>query len=325
MAIIPLQPSDPFEAANRLSGGSKSSFSGNFNSGQNFTAAQGPSQSGLGTRQSRVANNRAATNTRKLMRWLVPEMPIVEMYINPQSVVYDYGKSITETRTKGGYVLQYWGEEITKLSLSGTTGSSGIEGINVLHDVYRNEQLMFDPYALALQGARDSQQQSDASFDIFGQGLSSNNSIGGITSLLSGKQSPSTGVRSRPTLASMAFTVELYWSGEVYRGYFKSFRVTESATNLGMFEYSIDFRVTQKRGFRQNFLAWHRSAVNGPSNSNPEYGTPHSFAALIAGTPTAPKNNIDQPSLGQQFVDIGKNIAGNANSIGKAILSAFDI
>ena len=325
MAIIPLQPSDPFEAANRLTGGSKNNFSGSFNSGQSFTASQGPSQSGFGTRQSQVPNNRAATNTRKLMRWLVPEMPIVEMYVNPQSVVYDYSKQITETRTKGGYVLQYWGENITSLSLTGTTGSSGVEGINVLHDVYRNEQLMFDPYALALQGERDSQQQSDASFDIFGQGLSSNSSIGAISNLLTGKQNPSAGVRSRPTLASMAFTVELYWSGEVYRGYFKNFKVTESANNLGMFEYSIEFRVTQKRGFRQNFLAWHRSATSGPSNSNPQFGTPHSFGALVAGTPTPPKNNVDQPSLGQQFVDIGKNIAGNANSIGKAIISAFDI
>lgn len=320
MSIIPLQPSDPFEAANRLTGGSSAN-----SSGQSFNAASGPSQSGFGTRESQVPNFRVATNTRKMMRWLVPEMPIVEMYVNPQSVNYDYKKVITETRTKGGYVLQYWGEDLISLNLSGTTGSSGIEGINVLLDVYRNEQLMFDPYALALQGAADSQSQSDASFDIFGQGLSSTSSIGGITSLLSGKQSPNTSVRNRPTLASMAFTVELYWSGEVYRGYFKGFKVTESATNLGMFEYVIDYRVTQKRGFRQNFLAWHRSPTNGPSNSNPQYGTPYSFGSLAVGTPTPQQNNVDQPSLGQNFVDIGKNIAGNANSVGKAILSAFDI
>lgn len=326
MAIIPLQPSDPFEAANRLTGSSKNSFSGNYNSGQNFSASQGPAQSGFGTRQSRVQNNRAAQNSRKLMRWLVPEMPIVEMYINPQSVNYDYSKQITETRTKGGFVLQYWGENITSLNLTGTTGSSGIEGINVLYDIYRNEQLMFDPFALVVQGERDAQQNSDANFDIFGQAASPDSPIMGISNLLSGKQSPSKGVRSRPTLASMAFTVELYWSGEVYRGYFKDFKVTERADNIGMFDYVINFRVTQKRGFRQNFFAWHRSATSGPSNSNPNYGTPHSFAALIAESPTARKNNIDQPSLGQQFVDnSGPNIAGKENSTGKSIINAFDI
>lgn len=324
MAIIPLQPSDPFEAANRLTGSSNGSFSSTYNSGQNFTASQGPAQSGFGTRQSQVANNRAATNTRKLMRWLVPEMPIVEMYINPQSVAYDYSKQITEARTKGGYVLQYWGENISSLTINGTTGSSGIEGINVLNDVYRNEQLMFDPFALALQAERDNQQQTDFNNDLSIGNILTGGLVGGAAKLLSGKQSPSTGIRSRPTLASMAFTVELYWSGEVYRGYFKDFKVTERADNLGMFDYAMTFRVTQKRGFRQNFLGWHRSATSGPSNSNAQYGTPHSFGALLNATPTTKQNNIDQPSLGQQFVDIGKNIAGNANSVGKAILSAFD-
>src|SRR6266404_5969472 len=133
MTFQPLQPSDPFEAAGRLTGDSRGSFTSTYNSGQNFTGSQGPSQSGFGTRQSRVANNKAAVNTRKMMRWLVPEMPIVEMYINPQSVNYGYSKQITETRTKGGYVLQYWGENLTTLNLGGTTGTSGIEGINVLY------------------------------------------------------------------------------------------------------------------------------------------------------------------------------------------------
>jgi len=331
MAIQPLQPSDPFEAAGRLSGNSSSSFSSTFNSGQSFTASQGPAQSGFGTRQSQVPNNRIAVNKRNLMRWLVPEMPIVEMYINPQSVNYDYSKQISETRTKGGFSLQYWGENLISLKLAGTTGTSGIEGINVLYDVYRNEQLMFDPYALALQAQVDSIQQSDSNFDLFGQNLAGNSpngadsTISQISNILSGKTNVSTGTRSRPTLASMAFTVELYWSGEVYRGFFKSFGVNERADNLGMFDYNIDFRVTQKRGFRQNFLGWHRSAISGPSNSNPQHGTPHSFGALIDGTPTAQRNAIDQPNLNQPFADIGGKSNGNLNSTSNPVLNAFDV
>ena len=331
MAIQPLQPSDPFEAAGRLSGNSNDNFSSTFNSGQNFTATQGPAQSGFGTRQSRVPNNRVAVNKRNLMRWLVPEMPIVEMYINPQSVNYDYSKQITETRTKGGFVLQYWGENLTSLTLSGTTGTSGIEGINVLHDVYRNEQLMFDPYALALQAQVDSQQQSDSNFDLFGQNLAGNSpngvnsSINQISNLLTGKTNVPTGTRSRPTLASMAFTVELYWCGEVYRGYFKDFKIIEQANNLGMFDYTINFKVTQKRGFRQNFLGWHRSAVSGPSNSNPQYGTPHSFGALISGNPTASKNAVDQPNLNQPFVSPGQKNNSNLNDSTSSVLNAFDV
>lgn len=331
MAIIPLQPSDAFEAAGRLSGSSTGAFSSSFNSGQSFTASQGPAQSGFGTQQSRVPNNRTAVNKRNLMRWLVPEQPIVEMYINPQSVSYNYGKLITETRTKGGFSLQYWGENLTQLTLNGTTGTSGIEGINVLYEVYRNEQIMFDPYALALQSAIDSQQQSDSNFDIFGASLSGNSpngadsTISTISNILTGKSNAPTGNRSKPTLASMAFTVELYWSGEVYRGYFKSFSVTESATNLGMFDYVINFTVTQRRGFRQNFLGWHRSATSGPSNSNPQFGTPYSFGALLDANATPQKNAIDQPPLNSPFVDIGGNSNSNLNSGSSSILNAFDV
>ena len=331
MPITPLQPSDPFEAAGRLTGDSRSSFSSTYNSGQGFSATTGPAQSGFGTRQSQVPNNRAAVNKRNLMRWLVPEMPMVEMYINPQSVTYGYSKQITEQRTKGGFVLQYWGENLTTLGLNGTTGTSGIEGINVLYDVYRNEQLMFDPYALTVQAISDNQQQSDTNFDLFNQNLSSNSATGSGSSLsqalnlLSGKTEVTSAPKTRPTLAAMAFTVELYWCGEVYRGYFKDFQVVERADNLGMFDYTINFKVTQRRGFRQNFLGWHRSATNGPSNSNPQHGTPHSFGLLLNESSTTQRNNVDQPSLKQQFVDIGKNIASNFNDVGNAILNAFDL
>jgi len=328
MAFQPLQPSDPFETAGRLSGNSKSNFSSSYNSGQNFTATQGPAQSGFGTRQSQVPNNRAAGTKRNLMRWLVPEMPIVEMYVNPQSVSYNYSKQITEQRTKGGYVLQYWGENLTTLTLGGTTGTSGIEGINVLYDVYRNEQLMFDPYALVLQSQVDAQAQSDTNFDLFGNSAvnpSGPNSFNGVANLLTGKSNLNTGTRPKPTLASMAFTVELYWSGEVYRGYFKDFTVVERADNLGMFDYTINFRVTQKRGFRQNFLGWHRSATSGPSNSNPNYGTPHSFAASLDAIPTAQRNSVDQPGLNSPFVDIGRNTNSNLNDQGNAVINAFDV
>jgi hypothetical protein len=331
MAIQPLQPSDPFEAAGQLSGNSSGNFSSNFNSGQSFTASSGPAQSGFGTQQSQVPNNRLAVNARNLMRWLVPEQPIVEMYINPQSVNYGYSKQITETRTKGGFSLQYWGENLTTLALQGTTGTSGIEGINVLYEVYRNEQLMFDPYALALQAQVDSQQQSDSNFDLFGQSLSGNSpngadsSISQISNILSGKTNIPQGTRSRPTLASMAFTVELYWSGEVYRGFFKDFSVVESVNNLGMFDYTINFRVTQKRGFRTNFLGWHRSATSGPSNSNPQFGTPYSFSGLVAGTPTAQRNAIDQPNLNQPFVSPGLKPNSNLNDSSSSVLNAFDV
>lgn len=293
MPLLPLNPTDTFEAAGNLLGTAANAI------GQ-LSVNQAPTQSGLGTRQSRVPNQRVAITTRKMMRWLVPEQPIVEMYVNPQSVQYQYGKHITEQRTKGGFVLQYWGENITSLNIQGTTGTSGIEGINVLYDIYRNEQLMFDPYALFLQARRD--EEDELSLPLEDEGFFG--FLSDVGDLLGGGDSglPAT-TRPRPSLASLAFTVELYWSGEVYRGYFKDFQVTESANNLGLFDYSISFRVTQRRGFRQNFLPWHRSATSGPSNSNPIYGTPYSYGVLSSGPITSGGKNVDQPNLFSNFVE----------------------
>jgi hypothetical protein len=244
-----------------------------------------PASSGDGSRQSKVPSNRAAYNTRNLVRWFVPETGIIDMYINPENISYKDSKAISSQRTKGGYVLQYWGEELKTLTISGTTGSSGVEGINVLEDIYRAEQVAFDPYALAFAAALDRSQgfetalgDSGTLLGYIGGGIS-NDIVSQITnSLESGTSNPT---RPRPTLASLAFSVEMYWSGWTFRGYFKDFSITESAQKLGLFDYSMTFIATQKRGYRANFLGWHRSPTSGPSNSDPISGVPYSYGGLF--------------------------------------------
>jgi hypothetical protein len=68
--------------------------------------------------------------------------------------------------------------------------------------------------------------------------------------------------------------------------------VEESATKLGLFDYSMEFTVTQKRGLRLNFMPWHRSAVNGPSNSDPAFGPPYSFSTLRDPIPRRDVNEV---------------------------------
>lgn len=255
---------------------------------QGFQANSVPPNTGLGTRQSLLQNNRTAKSTRQMMRWFIPDGPIIEMYLNPQNVQYAARKVVQPSRTKGGYVVQYWGPELGTISITGTTGTSGIEGINVLRDLYEAEQLAFDPYALALQAKFEQETFTD---NIFGNdsALGAGGQI--VDFLVNGSQAnlPAQ-VSEYPSLAQVAFGIEMYWSGEVHRGFFTSFSYRESADNLGLFDYDISFTYTQRRGFRQNFLAWHRSAVNGPSNSNPFYGTPHSFGPLIEENQVPPRN-----------------------------------
>ena len=266
-----------------------------------------PSSNGAQVRQAEIPNNRMAIATRNMVRWFLPELGIVEMYVNPQSIKYSETKHISAPiRTRGGYMLQYWGEELGKISISGTTGSSGVEGINVIYDIYRNEQVAFDPIALATEAAKDQASLSQGIFDsIKGSGTLLGEvgaAVGaGVNSLFNQVNSAiKTGnvdpLTPRPTLASIAFQTELYWSGWVFRGYFTAMTVNESADKLGLFDYSLEFTVTQKRGLRLNFMPWHRSAVSGPSNSDPSFGTPYSFSILRDPTPN---RNV---SLAQQSV-----------------------
>lgn len=274
-----------------------------------FFASSVPSTSGFGTRQSKVRNNRPGVNARKRMYWFIPEQPIVEMYLNPQSVAIDEGKVITPTRTKGGYAIQYWGEELIKINIQGTTGTSGIEGINVLRDVYRSEQLTLDPYALYVAAAPAPSPASAVGSAIGGAlGGDLGASIGGAVGGLIGDAASGLGPGTRPTpsLAQFAFSVEMYWDGEVYRGYFTRFNVTESVDTLGLFNYTMEFVATQRRGFRQNFMPWHRSATSGQSDSNPMFGRPYSYGALVPGeqaTPRVAGNNSSGilPSIGESL------------------------
>ncbi len=229
--IPPSGSSDFFDIAQQFSGGTPIPAEG-------FQAAQVPSTTGLGTRQGRIPSDRTAVTGRKLVHWLVPEGPIVQMYCNPQNIKYNYSKNISSQRTKGGWILQYWGENLTKLVIDGTTGTSGIEGINVLYDIYRNEQIAFDPYALFLA---QKQQQDTYAGDVFGIGsaLAGGANVGDtFVNALTGaaEQAYPQTAQQGPTLASLAFQVEMYWSGEVYRGYFEDFSVSESVNKLGMFD-----------------------------------------------------------------------------------------
>jgi len=199
---------------------------------------------------------------RKMLKWLVPERGVVEMYINPQNIKISQRKAIKADRTKGGFVVQYWGEELATISISGHTGSSGIEGINILDDVYRGEQLAFD--VIALESMAKAQSEDEQYLMELVPGL------GELTDFLKdmGEEVQGTGLSiPKPTLGFYASTVEMYWMGKVYRGFFESLDVSETTSQLGLFEYNISFKATQIRGSRRNYLPWQRSATAGPSNS----------------------------------------------------------
>ena len=241
------------------------------------------SADGTGLPSSKVTSYRDSQLKRNIITWFVPEFGIVRMYVNPNSISYNHRKLIAKDRTKGGYTLQYWGEELSQLTISGTTGGAGVEGINVLYEIYRAEQYAFDGTGLSL--AANNANQPSLLNSILGTGGDTSSLLGGtvggaigsVGSLL-GLSSPNTSLVAGTinSLAQLAFTVEMYYNGWVYRGFFESMTINERADNFLM-EYNMVFNVTQRRGYRMNYFPWSKSAIDGPS----QYTSPLSFSGSV--------------------------------------------
>jgi len=183
----------------------------------------------------------------QIMTWRLSNGDVIQMYINPENFVIRESKQITSTRTKGGFVIQYWGENLSELTLSGTTGSSGVKGINVLRGIYRSENKGFDLVA--------AQQLNDV------QNIQQSVSLGSNLSDAFADMSTEVQKRNfllRPSLASLASNILLFYQGDQWRGYFTAFSVTESVSKLGLFDYTLAFMAYEKRGTRKNFLAHHK-------------------------------------------------------------------
>lgn len=253
-----------------------------------FTVPPSFSSDGNSLPYGKVPSLNKAQFNRNIITWFVPEFGIVRMYINPQSITYTNKKVINQDRTKGGYTVQYWGEELTRLNINGTTGSSGVEGINMLYEIYRAEQYSFDSIGLTLDAANASTSLANNIAGGIGNAISDSigGSIGGdlggsigdaiggsVTGLLGAdSQNNSLANKNIPSLAQLACSVEMYYNGWVFRGFFTDMIISEKATDF-LWEYQMTFVATQKRGYRTNYFPFHKSANNGPS----QYETPNSF------------------------------------------------
>jgi hypothetical protein len=245
---------------------------------------------------------------RQVMKFLVPKTlqdlgtrgrstrAEVPFYINPQDVNIQEKKMINSTLTKGGYSIQYWGEELTRITVMGTTGSGGIEAINILRSVYRNEIDVFNN--ILKQRAENMQQDFISAFGSvpgaegnvlnrtanFGDGLraiaddvSRNgvSSIGfGTISIIDAVADAARGIADLnpasvelvPTMGAFATSLILYWHGEMYQGYIENFNSKENAASPGHFDYDFSFTCIKRSGTRKNFMPWHRNPYDSSKN-----------------------------------------------------------
>jgi hypothetical protein len=262
-----------------------------------FLVAATPQADGNGLPYTKIIPNQDSQFKRSVISWFVPQFGVVNMSINPQNINYAYKKLITKDRTKGGYTIQYWGEELPHLMISGTTGSTGIEGINALQEVYRAEQYAFDAVGLSLAA---NNANSDLTNNLVqGLGGTAGNLIGGLIAPTAqsgngtaaavgggilggilGLNSPNNNLTARniTSLAQLAAGVEMFYNGIIYRGFFEDMSVVESATDFCM-QYTINFTVTQTRGYRTNQFAFQKSPNSGPISPNNQ---PWSFSGKLS-------------------------------------------
>lgn len=91
------------------------------------------------------------------------------LHVNPSTISESHTKKVERIQTRGGWVEQHWGDELTEISCDGGTGAfvnlyTGLSSImrqktiawdryRDLYDLYRNNGSIYDPFgAIVLQG-----------------------------------------------------------------------------------------------------------------------------------------------------------------------------
>jgi hypothetical protein len=124
-------------------------------------------QHGLEQRKSYIPMAFQITSPLNNRRCLLPHALV--MHINPQTFTENHSKKVERIQTRGGFVEQHWGDDLTAISADGSTGafmniSTGLSSVlrhktiawdryRDLHDLYRNNGSVYDPYGnIVLQG-----------------------------------------------------------------------------------------------------------------------------------------------------------------------------
>lgn len=191
---------------------------------------------------------------RNVIYWELWTGDFVKMPVNPQNMGFNFTKAISPTRTKGGFSIQYWGENLLEVSIGGTTGLSGVEGIELLYDVYRSEQLSREGVGqIAAKGA---------DLKNFAKGNMQRGADKFSTFLESDEPNGQRGLPDSSNLVVKATGVKMWYNYRVYSGWFTAFDYSENAETPGVYNYNMKYTVWNEQGRRRNWATWHRN-VNG--------------------------------------------------------------
>ncbi len=122
---------------------------------------------GMATRQTFIPMAFQVTSPVSNRRVLMPHALV--MHVNPQNYSEQHSKKIERIQTRGGWVEQHWGDDLTEITCDGSTGAfmniyTGLTALlrqqtiqwdryRDLFDLYRNNGSLYDPYGnIVLQG-----------------------------------------------------------------------------------------------------------------------------------------------------------------------------
>lgn len=219
---------------------------------------------GMATRQTFIPMAFQVTSPFSNRRVLMPHALI--MHVNPQNYSEQHSKKIERIQTRGGFVEQHWGDDLTEITCDGSTGAfmniyTGLTSLlrqrtiqwdryRDLHDLYRNNGSLYDPYGnIVLQG-----------------------------------------------------NIMLMYDRGTYNGYFKSFEVEETDDSPFAFKLSFSFKVQEELMKLPNLTSntSQRGLVSPAFQSQNALSssfTPPSGAAVDPQTTLA---NINNATLNQQ-------------------------
>lgn len=142
--------------------------------------------------------------------------PILTMLLNPGNLDTTYTQLINETRTLGGFIQEFWGEQLTTLSSSGRTaltyGSGGLTNEQARQSTaYENFARLVDIYRC-----------NGKDYKALNTFVNQTNDVDRIMNL---------------------GTVVMSYQNVEYSGYFDSFTIREMGEKPFYFEYDFSFKV----------------------------------------------------------------------------------
>ena len=149
------------------------------------------------------------------------KIPSLTMLINPDSLVTTYTPLITETRTLGGFVHEYWGEQLTSLTASGKTA------------------MFIDEGGLSNKNSRDTESYQ---YFISLLNIYKNNGKDYYQNFKSVASQ-----RNSNRITNLGY-VNLYFDGKQFLGYFESFDYEEDALKPFTLDYNFTFKVFKTIG-----------------------------------------------------------------------------